>query len=84
MTEIKANIDEEFVEGISHSNFITHSRILDIEIVGKIWLVISFSNSLLEHFPELAWILFVFFKCSFIIYYFSFAFYFVENVNICL
>jgi len=36
MTEIKANIDEEFVEGISHSNFITHSRILDIEIVGKI------------------------------------------------
>jgi hypothetical protein len=35
MTEIKANIDEEFVEGISYFGFITHSRILDIERLGE-------------------------------------------------
>jgi len=48
MTEIKANIEEEFVEGISYFSFITHSRILDIERLGKILFVISFSSSLLE------------------------------------
>ena len=36
MTEIKANIEEEFVEGISYFSFIAHSGILDIERLGKI------------------------------------------------